>query len=532
MSWLDIDVINMSHLHQTLEISINVWCKRGAVLEIYQIEQQNVEQESVWQNMRKYVEGEALNQQLHEVEKKLFRLLLTLGLSLMKEVIARHNTGNVGSELTMGDGKVLPCRSLKNRQYMSIFGFLEIARSYYWRKGREGCCPLDAKLNLPEREYSYLLNQWVQAGVVEESYEKATAGLSELLGLSIWNRGQQKVTLETSANVRSFYQDKEPPTPSTEGPILCATADCTGVRMVSSEKPEKPKPSEVSKARLGKGEKRGLRRDAVVTADFSFKPEKRTPTEMVKSLMREEKDKNRVQKEQHHCSQHKPRQVLNKQISACMYGKKQAFSELGDRLARRDTDESKPIYVLLDGDPYLEERLIDEFSKRSWQKRKAGVCLDIIHVMEYIWEAATALHGEKGKGRKPWVRKQVLTLLEGGVGRVIGGLKQILTKGEKRLGKRKREKLEKAICYFDNHRHMMAYDEYLEKGYPIATGVIEGACGSFVKDRTDCSGMHWTKAGVQAVLDLRAVKKNKDWDTFWVYHIRHEYERLYGAKAA
>ncbi len=245
-----------------------------------------------------------------------------------------------------------------------------------------------------------------------------------------------------------------------------------------------------------------------------------------------EKDQQAVRKESRRSGRSKPRKPLNKQISACMYGKEQAFCELADRLARRDPYGGKPIYVLVDGDPYLEQRLMDEFSKRGWKDRVAGVCLDIIHVMEYIWEAATALYGEKGKERVPWVRKQTLALLEGRVGRVIGVLRQILTKGKKRLRKTKRDRLQKVICYFNNHKHMMAYHKYLGKGYPIATGVIEGACGSFVKDRTDRSGMRWTKVGAQAVLDLRAVKKNQDWETFWTYHIQHEYQKLYGARAA
>ena len=74
---------------------------------------------------------------------------------------------------------------------------------------------------------------------------------------------------------------------------------------------------------------------------------------------------------------------------------------------------------------------------------------------------------------------------------------------------------------------MMHYDEYLRCGYPVATGVIEGACGCLVKDRTGCSGMKWTHKGVQAVLDLRAVKQNGDWEEYWTYHVKQERERLY-----
>jgi len=146
--------------------------------------------------------------------------------------------------------------------------------------------------------------------------------------------------------------------------------------------------------------------------------------------------------------------------------------------------------------------------------------------MEYVWEAGTALHGEKGAGRNPWVREHALAILEGRVGRVIGGLKQILTKQNLRASQVKA--LQKAITYFENHKHMMHYDRYLTLGYPIATGLIEGACGSLIKDRADRSGSRWAAVGIQAVLNLRAVMKNGDWDDYWDYYMAAERKRLYG----
>jgi hypothetical protein len=89
--------------------------------------------------------------------------------------------------------------------------------------------------------------------------------------------------------------------------------------------------------------------------------------------------------------------------------------------------------------------------------------------------------------------------------------------------------LQKVITYLENHKHMMKYNEYLALGLPIATGVIEGACGSLVKDRVERSGMKWTHKGAQAVLNLRALKRNGDWDSYWDLHLQNEYQRLYGA---
>jgi hypothetical protein len=145
-----------------------------------------------------------------------------------------------------------------------------------------------------------------------------------------------------------------------------------------------------------------------------------------------------------------------------------------------------------------------------------------------VWELSTSLHGEKGSDRVLWVRKQGLAILQGKVGYVIGGLKQMLVKGQT-LKAGQKIVLQKVITYLENHKHMMKYNEYLALGLPIATGVIEGACGSLVKDRVERSGMKWTHKGAQAVLNLRALKRNGDWDSYWDLHLQNEYQRLYGA---
>ncbi len=103
------------------------------------------------------------------------------------------------------------------------------------------------------------------------------------------------------------------------------------------------------------------------------------------------------------------------------------------------------------------------------------------------------LYGENSGQRVKWVRKQGLAILEGRVGRVIGAIKQIITKQNGALAESVQETLEKVIRYFTNHKHMMQYDQYLANGYQIATGMAEGACGSLVKDRAEISGTRGQK---------------------------------------
>jgi len=495
-------------------------------VELYQIERQRVEQDEIMTSMRSFVEGAAQSKEAHEVERELFRMLQALGLSLFKEVVSRRGTGKVEGGYRGRDGAILPYHGLKTCRYLSIFGLLEIRRAYYWQAGQEGVFPLDASLNLPERRYSYLLEQWAQAGIVEQAYEKATASLSELLGLPVWKRGQEQVARETATSVDAFYRQLE--APKDEGPVFCAQADGKGVRMVPSEKPTSVESeAPVVSPRRGKGEKPGQRREAVVTALFTFKPEPRTPEEMVAALMRE-----RTPEERAASSSEKPRAPLNKTVFASLYGKEGSFARMADEIARRDPDGHQPIYMLLDAGSGLEERFGEEMTRRGWSHRVEGVCLDIMHVQEYVWELANALHGERGPARVAWVRKITLALLRGQVGWVVGGWRQMLTKRGTKLIAAQKRALNKAIGYLDRHRHLMRYDQWLAQGFPIATGVVEGACGGLVKDRTDGSGMRWTRAGAQAVLHLRAVKKNGHWDAFWQYHIQREKERRYGQSAA
>ena len=89
------------------------------------------------------------------------------------------------------------------------------------------------------------------------------------------------------------------------------------------------------------------------------------------------------------------------------------------------------------------------------------------------------------------------------------------------------EKLEEHLAYFENNRDRMKYDEYLEQGFPIGSGVVEGACRNLVKDRMERTGMRWRTSGAQAILDLRAIYLNDDWSKFHKYLIRREQKRLY-----
>jgi hypothetical protein len=467
-----------------------------------------------------------------DVEREVFRTLQQLGRSLLEYFIAQSGTGYQAEHPPRAtDGTALTFKGLIASPYFSIFGEVTIPRAAYAGAGPGYVYPLDAQLNLPASKYSYLLEKWVLARAAETDFREAVALFNEMFEFALFPAMPQRLCATVAPAVAPFYVQSAPPTPESEGSHLAISADGKGVRILKAERQDPATPSEPPKARRGKGEKPGIKKQAVVTVDCSFTPESREPEAIVHALLHddtpEERQRAKSERQQRReAGEQAPRVACNKHVRATLQGKAGAMSVLMDRVLKRDPTGTKRIIALLDGDPALETAMETALTKARLSKRVDAVILDLIHVSEYVWDVGTALYGEKDPQRVGWVREKLVALLHSEVGRVIGGLKQTLTKTD--LRPTQQAALHKTITYFENHRHMMDYATYLAKGYPIATGLVEGTCGSLVKDRMEHSGMRWSIRGAQAVLALRAVKQNHDWDQFWQYHIASEKARLYG----
>ena len=483
---------------------------------LYQTE--NFQLSKSFADISNYLSNEATNQPLHEVEDQLFKHLLKIGKILLNGFLMNKGSGKKDSFVTQV-GEKIPYHSTKERKYLSIFGDLKISRAYFWKSGMQGHCPLDAELNLPAHHHSYLLDKWIQRRVTEGPYEESIESICDLLDQKVTKRLVQQITAEASQEVESYYSQKTDF--EDEGSHLVVQADCKGVIMVPQERPEAKSKEEF--VRRAKGvSKKGIRRDAVVTTDFSVDPVHRTPEELLEGLMLINSDRKKEEK----VSQTKKQNCRNKQVAGTMFGKEKAFKDLADRLKARDPHCKKPIFILIDGAPSLEKGLKKEFREREWLTRVRGCCLDIVHATEYLWDASTALYGETSNRRVFWVRAALLKVLNSKIETVIKELKKKIAKGA--LSAFVVRRLTRSITYFENHKHMMDYKQYLNEGYPIASGAIEGACNTLVKDRTDRSGMQWTKKGAAAVINLRSVQCNKDWNEYWNYYIRKQSQKLYG----
>jgi hypothetical protein len=256
---------------------------------------------------------------------------------------------------------------------------------------------------------------------------------------------------------------------------------------------------------------------ACVGAFYTIDRFVRTPDQVIDELQRQQRAEGRPRP----CHKHVWAEMTCVVEGETCNGRVILFDHLAEEWARRDPTQRKTAICLFDGERALWD---------AWElffEHTVGI-LDIFHVMGYLWDAAACFHPEKSPAAADFVTDRLRMLLQGKVGYVIGGLRQMQTKHP--LSAAKRKVLASAIGYFDNNRDHMRYDEYLAAGYPIGSGVAEGACRHLVKDRLEQTGMRWALEGAQAMLYLRATYLNGDWDEFLAYRICTEQERLYGAR--
>ncbi len=294
-----------------------------------------------------------------------------------------------------------------------------------------------------------------------------------------------------------------PPTPL--GPIVVAHADGKGVALVQP-------PAATPPVRLGKGQTRTKKKEAIVTALYTIAPYVRTAQEVLAALLRDAAPQERT---------NRPRPV-GKELRATLDGKAAAVTKLAQRAARREGPQVRDRVALTDGAAALQEQMRMPLPGYT-------LVLDSMHASAYLWDRANALLGETAAPRSAWVRGQLEQILRGQTADVIAAL-EIELQGSPRTPAHV-QALRTTIGYYQRNLAYMRYDVYRARGWPIGTGVVEGACGHVVKDRMEQAGMRWTPDGAQALLDLRAVRLSGDWDAYWQFHRHQQHERLDGATA-
>lgn len=470
--------------------------------------------------LQKFVQEAALSgSAAHEVEKNIWDQLLGIGRSAFGYFLSSQGSGDLGEEMALPDGEKLErLDKARRRRLATVFGTFSLKRAVYGERAGQKAefIPLDARLGLPKSDFSYLLQDWDQSLAVENSYSHTSKILERILGFSQVVDSLERMNRSMAEEVPAYRDSKPIPAAVEEGEILVVSADGKGV-------PIRRKLGEAAIfGHRKKGEKRNKKRMATVGAIYTIDPLHRTPEQVVESLFRDP-TQDRLQKKKD-----RPHPVHKELLASLTFeeGGEEinsadvVFHRLSQQAAERDPTGIKPGVAIMDGQKSLWEMRQEYFPEKEWVE-----VLDLLHVTPRLWQAAHLFYGEGGAEATRFVKERLLSVLIGSVGYVIGGLRQMGTKAK--LGGAKKKSLRTICNYLEKNRARMRYGEYLKAGYPIASGVIEGACRHLVKDRMERAGMRWSMRGAQAMLDLRSTFLNGDWDEFTQYRIRKQTESLY-----
>jgi hypothetical protein len=250
---------------------------------------------------------------------------------------------------------------------------------------------------------------------------------------------------------------------------------------------------------------------ATVAAVYTIAPFVRTPEEL-------------IGKSKSPRAEPRPRPEQKRVWASIEKTPEEVIEELLQEARYRDPAYEKSWVALVDGNK-SQIRILRRQAKKNGLD--LTIIVDVIHVIEYLWDAGRAFHPASGPELESWVEHRLLEILRGKAGFVAGGMRRSATL--RGLSSKQREPIDTCARYLLNHSPYLRYDRYLSQGLPIATGVIEGACRYLVKDRMEVTGARWSLAGAEAVLRLRALRSSHDFDEYWLFHEAKEYERNHRA---
>jgi hypothetical protein len=440
-----------------------------------------------------------------QMERDLFTRLLKLGQQLLRLFFVLRAQHSSRDTATTARGDSLPYHQDRKRNYLSIFGAIPIWRPYFYKRHVGSAVPLDAALSLGADSYSDMLREMAEYLNVYGVYHKVADVMQRFFGLQLSTRTLQDQVLTDAKAVVAYYEQKPAPESATESEILVVQADGKGVPIIV----ESPEPQPV---RLGKGQKRGRKKEAIVTTAYSIAAVSRTAETVLHSYYNLPATAETPSAERPYST------PQNKHVWATLEGKDTALDRLAQHIRHREGAHIQHRVALCDGCEALQTRIASHFPDYSQ-------VLDFIHANEYLWDVANVLLGEDDPQRLSWMLQRTRQLLAGETELLIAELRTLITLPT--TSATQRVQLEKTANYFERNLAFMDYATYLAHGWPIASGVIEGACRHFVKDRCELSGMRWSLMGAEQLLRLRAVAENDDWEAYHAYRKRKRHERLY-----
>ena len=461
------------------------------------------------------VEHSELEARLAEDARELARQVLQDQLDLRARVEQRAD-GVIGADGT-------PRRTVERgheRDLHTVLGEVQVTRLAYRAAGSENLYPADARLNLPPVRHSHGIRRLAALEAPRSSFEDGQAAIVRQTGQQIGTRQLRALTLAAAQDVAAFYAQRERTAPDGKD-LLVLSCDAKGVvmRPEALREPTRAQAQNASgklKTRLSKGEKQGRKRMAEIVTVYELAPEPRTAAEILP-----DPDTPPA------AARTRPK-AKNKWLQASVTDDTRAvIAEMFNEADRRDPERKLAWVALVDGNNHQIDRIKAEARKR---KVKIPIVVDFIHVLEYLWSGCWCFFSEGDPAAERWVSDKARQVLDGRAGIVAAAIRRKAT--TLGLDANQRKNADRCADYLLAKRPYLDYPTALTTGSPIATGVIEGACRHLVKDRMDITGARWGLAGAEAILTLRALITNGDFDQYWTFHLAQEHRRVHASRYA
>ena len=427
-----------------------------------------------------------------------------------REVGVRGADGVVRSHVREG------CR----RRLGTIFGEVEVRRCGYSAPEEGSLFPLDGELNLPKDSYSHGLRERLAVEVARGSFDEAVRAIETTTGGQVPKRQAEELAAKVSQDFEAFYQHRASRGPEETLDPLVMSEDGKGIVMRKEDLREATKRAAERdghklKTRLSQGEKRNRKRMATVAAVYSIERQVRTPESIMSVEVQKKEEVPKVR-------------ARHKRVWASVERTpEQVTEEVFQEARRRDPEGKRPWVMLVDGH---EGQLEDIHAAIERHGVEVTLILDFIHVLEYLWKAAWCFFVPGCQEAEAWVGERALQILRGKASDVAAGMRRSAILRD--LCQEERKRVDTCADYLVKYREMLRYDRYLAEGFPIATGVIEGACRHLVKDRMDITGARWRLRSAEAVLKLRSLHSSGDTEAYWAFHKAQEQTRNHLSRMA
>jgi hypothetical protein len=403
-----------------------------------------------------------------------------------------------------------------SRLLATLFGTVRVTRCAWRAPGALNLHPADAALSLPAGRHSHSLIMLAALEAARGPFSAAHDAIARRCGPVIGKRQIENAAVSAAADIPAFYAAR-PPEPCTPSTLLILSSDSKGIVM---RPPALRAATAKAAARAGRlrtrltaGEKPNRKRMATLVTVYDAEPSVRRPHDVIAPPGG-----------RHGTRELRPGpKARGKWLAGSVRsGAAAMITAMFDEASARDPQHLRTWVVLVDGAEHQLDLIRAEAARRAVT---IHVVIDLVHVLEYAWGAAWSLHDKADPAAEDWVAATALAILAGDSERATA---EITAEADAAgLTGTRRAGAEACVRYLTARLDCLRYDQALAEGWPIATGIIEGACRHIIADRLDLGGSRWGLDGAEAILTLRAVIANDDFDAYWQYHLTREHQRLH-----